>query len=192
MGATLNGASDQQKIDSATTLGLLGTNNALAYRTHEVERHLHSYERWLGAAAAPSGETHVADHMHDAPTAAAFQIDAGNNDWGAWVQIIGSSDTPVDTGNVKFDFHRVQFVECERTALYWVQIAFGATAAGAVTDGDFVLIPLEPQSAKAEEFPVETQTRRKSVGTKTWARCICPGQDTATLDFYLGLHEYEG
>jgi hypothetical protein len=33
-----------EKIDNKATLGSLGTSNSLAYRVHEIERHLHSYE----------------------------------------------------------------------------------------------------------------------------------------------------
>ena len=41
-----------QKIDNQATLGLLGTNNSLAYRVHEIEKHFHSPERWLGILGA--------------------------------------------------------------------------------------------------------------------------------------------
>jgi len=187
-----DGLYELSKIDKRATDGLAGVNDSLAYRVHEIENHVHSYERWSGAAASPSGETHVADHLHNNSSASAFQIDAGNDTWGSWVQIIGSTDTPVNTGMVKFDFHRIQFVAIERTALYWVQFAFGETAAGALTADDFVILPFEPQSNQAKEFPIDTQTKRHTVGTKVWARCVCPGQNTATADFYYGLHEYEG
>ena len=40
------------KIDDQATDGLSGVHNSLAYRTQEIERHLHSRERWLGLAGA--------------------------------------------------------------------------------------------------------------------------------------------
>ena len=58
---TLNGVTDLQKVDSAATDGLAGVNNSLAYRVHEIERHVHSYERWFELAAAPDPTDHVAD-----------------------------------------------------------------------------------------------------------------------------------
>ena len=33
---------------------------------------------------------------------------------------------------------------------------------------------------------------RAPAGSLLWARCIAVGQNTGTLDFYLGLHEYVG
>ena len=38
----------------------------------------------------------------------------------------------------------------------------------------------------------EVQTGRAPVGSKLWARCMYPGQNTATIDFYIGIHEYAG
>ena len=84
------------KIDDLATAGLLGVVNSLAYRVHEIERHLHSGARWFETAAVPDGEVHVADSIGSG--AGAFQIDAGNDTWGAWVQVLGSEDTPTVAG----------------------------------------------------------------------------------------------
>jgi len=51
------------KIDSAASKGLDGIVDSIAYRIHETERHMHSYERWFGAAAVPNGEIHIADRV---------------------------------------------------------------------------------------------------------------------------------
>lgn len=181
---------NSRKLDSQTTLGLAGTNNSTAYRIHEVERHLHSYENWFEVAATPSGETHIADRIGTG--AGAFQVDAGNDTWGAWLQIIGSSDTPSVAGNVKYDLHRFEFTSAERNAVYFVQFAFGETGAGALTSNDYTEAVLKPASNQIDSGPVLIQARRKTAGTKVWARTMCPGNDTGTLDFYFGLHEYEG
>ena len=92
------------KITETATLGLGETYNSLAYRVAEIERHLHSGARWYEKATTPSGETHVADRI--GVGAGAFQIDAGNDDWGSWVQILGSSDTPAEVGKAYFDPHQ--------------------------------------------------------------------------------------
>ena len=181
---------EQIKIDYLATLGLLGVNNSLAYRTHEIERHFHSYERWLEAAAAASGETHVADVL--GAGAGAFQLDAGNDDWGAWVQILGSSDTPVITGSAKFDLHRIEVETEERTGTYFLQFGFGATGAAALTAGDYTEAVYTGPAGAQTGGPIVVQSRRITKGVKAWARAKCPGQNTGTIDFYLGLHEYEG
>lgn len=181
---------DTAKIDKLATDGLAGTNNSLAYRTHEIERHLHSYERWLETAASASGETHVADRIGDGN--GAFVLDAGNDDWGAWVQVLGSSDTPVMAGNVKFDLHRIEVSATERNEIYFVQIALSDSGAAALATDDYTEIVFKPASNQIDSGPVMVQTRRKDVGTKVWARCKCPGQNTATMNLFIGLHEYEG
>jgi hypothetical protein len=156
----------------------------------EIERHLHSYERWMELAGTPAAETHRADRAGTG--AGIFQIDAGDNDWGAWLQILGSADTPITTGNVKFDVHRILVTATERSSIYVMQIAFAETAAAALTAGTYIEIPFAPASALVDAGPIEINCRRIAVGTKAWARCICPGQATATLNFLVGLHEYEG
>lgn len=181
---------DSSKIDGAATDGLAGTSNSLAYRTHEVERHLHSYEWWFETASVPNGEIHVADRIGSG--GGAFRIDAGNDDWGAWVQILGSSDTPVIGANPKFDLHRLEIAATERNEVYFVQIAIGASGAAALAANAYTEAVFKAASNQVDSGPVTIQMRRQDDGSKTWARCMCPGQNTATLDFYFGLHEYEG
>ena len=179
-----------EKIDDVAVDGLLGTEDSLAYRVGEVERHLHSYETWLETAAVPNGEIHVADEVGDG--AGAFQIDAGNLDWGAWVQVVGSGDTPVRAGSVEYDLHRIAVEDTEHNATYFIQIAFGDSGAAALAAGNYTDLLLSPTGALPSGTPVNTQARRAVAGTKAWARTMCPGQNTGTLDFYIGIHEYEG
>ena len=189
MAVIVNG-SGTGAIDSATTQGLNGVDNSLAYRVQEIERHLHSYERWFELAGTPAAETHRADAAGTG--AGVFQIDAGNDDWGSWLQILGSSDTPADGSAAKFDMHRLLVTATERNAIYVVQIGFGATGAASLTAGRYIEVVFLPASNVVDSGPVDVNCRRVSAGTKGWARCICPGQDTATLDFMFGIHEYEG
>lgn len=172
-------------IDGAATLGLTGASNSLAYRIAEVERHLHHYERWYGVAGTPSA-THKADEV--AAAIAAFQIDAGNADWGAWVQILGSADTALT-----YDLQQMYFVAAETAAtVHFVQIGFGATGAAALTAGTYTDFVYRSGAAITREAPDEFQTRRQAAGTLAWARCLAVGVNTSTLDFYFGLHLYEG
>ena len=175
---------------NAANAGLEGPEDSLGYRVGEIERHLHSYESWFGAAVAPSGETHVADRIGTTQTA--FQADAGNDTWGSWVQVLGSSDTPARTDQVKYDLHRFEFVTAERTGTHFIQVAFGDSGAAAFTAGDYSEFVIVEPIGQALPGPIQVQDRRKDVGTKAWVRIFVPGQNTGTLDFYIGLHEYEG
>lgn len=188
VGAAIQAETD--KIDNAATDGLAGTSNSLSYRTAEVERHAHSGGRWFETAATLSGETHVADEIGSG--GGAFQIDAGNDDWGPWLQVIGSSDTPVDAGKAFFDPHLVIVEDTEKAATYFIQLARGDSGAAGLAAGTYTDLPPYIATVQKETGPIITQSGRAPAGSKVWARCKCPGENTGTLDFYLGIHEYEG
>lgn len=190
MAQYLNGnVMSDAKIDNAATSGLTGVADSLAHRVAEIERHIHSAGRWFEKAATPAGETNVADRIGSG--AGAFEIDAGNNDWGSWVQILGSEDTPADTGKVYFDPHEFVVSYAERTGLYYVQLGRGATGAAALLAGTYSEFALD-ETDRAGGSIISVQTGRAPAGSKLWARCKSPGNDTAKLQFVFGIHEYEG
>jgi len=159
-----------------------------AGQLYEAERHLHNWERWFGLAGTPDGEVHRADRI--GTTSTVFQADAGDDTWGNWLQILGSDDTPADSGNTKYDLHRIIVNATERTGAHFVQIAFGASGAAALTAGDYTEFVFSPGTPQKVPGPVDIIDRRKAAGTKAWLRVWVPGQSTGTMDFYIGLHEY--
>ena len=177
------------KIDSLAVDGLGGVSNSLAYRVAEIERHLHSGGRWFGAATVANLPTHAADRI--GVGVGAFRIDAGDNDWGTWVQIVGSTDTPVSVGKVYFDPHEIIIEDVERASTYFVQIGRGATGDAALTAGTYTELVYAATNTKSAAV-VTAQTGRAPAGSLLWARCVVPGVDTGWMDFYIGLHEYEG
>jgi hypothetical protein len=189
-GALTSISAETDKIDGAAADGLSGVAGSLAYEVDEVETHLHSYESVFGVAATPSGETHVADRLVD--TTGPFVIDAGNDDWGSWVQVLGSDDTPSRTGMVYYDLNEFDFVAAERDETYYIQIGFGDSGADALANDDLSEKVVKPQSNLVDAGNKNIQCVRQAAGTKAWIRCKCPGQNTATLSLYIGLHEYEG
>jgi hypothetical protein len=179
------------KIAAANAGGLAATADSLAYGIGEIERHFHSWERWMAVAAVVNGEVKVADRIGTGT--AAFRATAGNNTWGAWLQILGSSDTPVIGGLVKFDIHRMSIVATgEVSATYFVQMGFGVSGAQALLDNTFSSFLYRVGSAQTRETPIPVQHRRQAAGTKAWLRIWALTKNGATLDFYFGLHEYEG
>jgi hypothetical protein len=154
----------------------------------ELEEHFHGWERWFGAAAVPNGEVHVADLMSSNPVS--FQADAGNNAFGSWLQIVGSGDTPVFIGSVTYMLHTILITAVERINLTVVQVGFGASGAAALAAGIYTTFPYIPQSAAAEELPVDFRSDEQPVGTKAWLRVFVPGQNTGTFNFFFGMHEH--
>ena len=182
----------EPKVDEVAVNGLAGVEDSLAYKVAELERHAHSWERWFGAATVPAGETHVADRIND--TSAPFQMDAGNDTWGAWVQVLGSTDLPVVAGRVKYDIHKLVFTDVEKNGkIHKLQIAFGASGAAALAAETYTeLIFFSSLGFPGDALPARLQTRRQGVDTKIWARVWVVGENTGTIDFFYGLHEYEG
>ena len=183
---------DVNKIDSLAVNGLEGVSNSLAYKVEEIERHFHGYEKWFGVAAAPAGETNIADRM--AGGIASFQLVAGADTWGNWVQILGSSDTPVLAGNAKFDLHRIMVTTTNSTNPYIIQVVSGESAgiAASLTAETFTEFGYISASNNNDSGIVDIMEHRKNVGTKMWARTCCIGGNATTINFYIGLHEYEG
>ena len=187
-----SGSPPSTLIDGVATLGLAGTVNSLAYRVHEIERHFHSSASWFEAAGTPSA-THFADRIGTVGGAGAFQLDAGNNTWGSWVQLLGSDDTPARDSQVYFDPHEIVITATERAGTYFIQMARGESGAAALVAGTYTEVVYESDAVGVKAKGItQIQTGRAPAGSRLWARCMCPGEDTATIDFYLGIHEYQG
>ncbi len=155
----------------------------------EVERHIHNRERWFGVAVSPSGITNGGDSDVMAP----YVPDAGNDDWGAWVLLLGTADTPSIPGMTKFDPHRLFLTAMERnTSIHRVQIAWHATSATmALAAGDYTELMIKPSSASFLSIPVPMRTERQDAGATIWIRVWADGQNTGTVNMFLGIHEYE-
>lgn len=190
------GNSHSPKMDHQAAAGLAGTAESLSYQIHELSNHHHSFEDWFGLADVPDAELHRADNVLDhvlANPIDPFVVDAGNEVWGAWVQILGSSDTPERTSMVFFDLHRIGVVATGDTATpYFLEISAGATAAAGVAAGDFATLEYFSATNQSAQTPIESKMERIAVTTKVWARVLAMGQNTSTFSFYFGLHEYPG
>lgn len=186
------GNDEIQKIDNRETDGLLGVEDSLSYRVNEVERHFHNREKWFGLASTPSGETHRADRM--GPGIAPFALISGNDAFGAWVQILGSLDTPVSSGMVKLDSHRFIVTTAGSTSMFLIQVASGESVelAAKVAAEEYTEAPFIALSNNNDSGISDIMSRRVAVGEKVWARCICIGQNAEDINLYFGVHEYEG
>lgn len=179
------------KLDAAPVDGLLGTEDSIGYIAQELDSHIHNFERWLGVAAVPNGEIHVADSILTSKTP--FVVDAGNDDWGAWVQILGSDDTPQIAGNVKYDAHRINVVDHQtNNSTHAVQIAAGASGAAALSAGTYTEFVVRTGGGNSRIDPMETKLKRQDASTKLWVRNWAHGVNTSTLSFFAGIHEYPG
>lgn len=181
-----------QKIDSLAVDGLLGVNNSLSYKVHEIERHFHGTDKFFGLAAVASGETHVADRVGG--SILPFPLTAGNDDFGSWVQILGSSDTPFTPGAVKFDMSKMLTTTTNSTNAFILQFASGESAglAAKIAAEDFTETMHVAATNNADSGIEGVKSPRIVVGEKLWARTCCIDASGSTIAAYFALHEYEG
>jgi len=186
--------SDIRKIDSFKTDGLLGTSNSLGYRVHEIEKHFHSREVWFGEHGARNAEVDCGARNVMTP----FQTDAGDDTWSVTpLCIIGTGDVPISSGYVKLDLHHIVVVDVESTAdldLHKVQLIWGSgTVAAAIGDDQISDVPPFIPERGAAFSVMDVMMPRITIGTdKVWVRHWVNGTNTATMDFFVGFHEYAG
>ena len=182
------------KIDLVSTNGLLGKNNSLAYRVHEIERHFHNKERWLGKKGTQTA-TDWADNV-----LTPFVAISGSDTYGADTDdealVLGIDNTPVDSGNVKFDVHRLLIVDVDHDTPYKIRIIYGSgTMAEAITAKQYSEVMMQFDSTNPQlsaGIPVEVMMRRVTSGVdKIWAQAW-NATDDSEIDFLIGLHEYAG
>jgi hypothetical protein len=182
-----------EKIDNMAVSGLLGTHNSLAYRVHEIERHFHGRERWVGKAAVQTATDWAAD------TLTPFQAISGANTYGAGANdealVLGTDDTPIISGMVRYDLHRLMMVAASSDTIYKLRIVCGTgTMADAITAGQYseICVMADAAAAQVPHDAFEIMMPRGYCGvTKVWVQAW-NATDNATIDFVVALHEYEG
>ena len=181
------------KIDDQAVNGLLGAPNSLAYKVHEIEKHFHSRERWFGINGDQSGNNWAAYNLIP------FIAISGNNGYGSdaddEAKVFGTDDTPVISGSVKFDLHRMLIIDADHTTVYRLRIVYGTgTMADAITAGQYTEIMVKYDHALfgGGGVPTEIQMPRLNSGSdKVWIQAWSPA-DNSQIDFFIGIHEYEG
>jgi len=188
---------EQAYIDRVPVLGLSGVEDSLAYKVHEIEKHFHSRERWFGKSADQSGTDWNAPASGTGmPTL--FRAISGNSDYGGdandEAKVIGLGDSSI-SGKAMFDIHRIAISACSITTVFILRVIFGTgTMAAAITAGQYseVMLRRNPGGGENHIMPIDLQIRRLTWGIdQVWIQ-MKSGTDNATVDFYVGLHEYAG
>ena len=159
----------------------------------EVEKHIHNNEKWFGKNPFPTAETNIASRATGGVMVVGFTLTAGNSAFGSWIQILGSSDTPVATGKTKFDMHRFLVSGTNSTNVFIIQIVYGESAdiAAKLSAEEFTEFTYVSGTNNNDSGISDVISKRVDAGTKVWARCACVGANGTTLAGFLGLHEYD-
>ncbi len=182
-------SSAESKIDKTAVNGLLGGNNSLAYKVHEIEKHFHSSEFWFGN----DGDSTMSRANNTTP----WVLDGGaQNVYGTEVQISAANDFNADiegqTAAVKIDLHKITVVESEENDVnYVIQFWAGETTfseAGFLTE-----VPYRTGGNAAEAQPISVMCPRFKVGCKIWGRVKCShAVSNKQLSILIGAHGYKG
>ena len=174
--------------------GLSGTSDSIGYRTAEVEKHLHNRGFWRGKQNPQTATDWAADVINNA-----FRAISGNNAYGTDLNdealVVGTADTPVLSGYVKYDMHKILITDASSTSIYKLRIVYGSgTMAAAIAANQFSEFVTRVDAATGQLPMVshEVMMPRVNCGVdKIWIQAW-NATDNATIDFYVGWHEYSG
>ena len=152
-----------------------------------VEEHLHNRERWFGKSADQSGTDWAVESG-----LTVFKAISGDGDFGGDVndeaKVLGTSDTPAITGMTLYDAHRIIVNAASNANPYVLRIVYGSgTMADAETADQYTDVML---TEAKKGTPVDVlMPRTTCAACQLWVRAK-NGTDNATIDFYVGIHEY--
>jgi hypothetical protein len=148
---------------------------------HNLEQHFHTREIWFGNGVVENSLT-------------PYTATSGNGDFDGETLLIDSTDTPVITGNNYFDFHRLLITATSEDTPFYIMLAWGytGTVVNAISQNRTTVIPIISLAASpfSNGAPFEVKMPKLRSGTKVWALCKNV-TNLATVNFFIGLHEYE-
>jgi hypothetical protein len=186
--------SETQKIDKKAVDGLLGISNSLAYKVHEIEKHLHSSGRFFGYSGTPNATATI---MSLTP----WNLVSGAGTYGTAVQIFkGDENFDLPFTPTHFDPHRLFIEDASADGLYKIRIANSgwngsshtyANMAAAVAAGKYTESLIAIADNKKPEGSIAVQTGRATVGSMVWAQ-VWSSVNGADIDGIVGVHTYVG
>jgi hypothetical protein len=156
-----------------------------------TEDHFHNYERWFGAQPAQIGPGSLT-------SLTPFRVTSLNvaETFGASIVVFDGTETPVQTGMVKFDFHRIMIIDAQNTNKTY-RLRFANSSKGHITYNDAVAAGVYTDlcfrltTNASQPQPVTMVHRRVPSGTKVWAAVATLDGVAQWLDFLVGIHEYD-
>ena len=159
----------------------------------EIEHHLHNRERWYGKKSSQT-----ATQWGETTTLTAFRAISGNNAYGTDTNdealVLGSADTPAISGKTKFDLHRLFVTSVSEDTIYKLRIIYGTgTMAAAIAANQYSEVIVRCDStnpSQVDGIPFDVLFPRMASGTQVWVQAWNV-TDNATIDFLVGIHEYD-
>ena len=152
----------------------------------EIEKHFHNRERWFGKLAVQTA-TDWGEQAGLTPYRAISGLGVFGADANDEAQVLGADDSPAIVGMTKYDAHRIEVQAASNANPFVLRLIYGdGTMADAEAAGDYTdVMVMEARKGS----PVDVLMPRRDVCCKLWARAK-NAADNATIDFFIGLHEY--
>ena len=158
----------------------------------EINERFHTSERWMGLHSTPVGEVTISRRLTGSDINPFVLAASGFvHQFGSWVQVLGSGDTPTFAGKTEFDIPRVLVAGSSlANDLYTIQIAVGESAdlTAKLANNEYEeFIYQAPATANASGI-CDIGHKKYNSGTKVWMRTN--GVATSTISLYYALREY--
>ncbi len=156
----------------------------------KIDEEAHTPEEFCGANASPVFPTTAADSDTKTP----FVLTGGNDTWGAWLHMIGSTDLPVRTGKVAFDIHEVFISSVSTASAGKIQIGWDLTTSSVILANEtYSSVMFRPSGVgvNLSAVPVGLRMPDVPVGTLIFGRCWVFDENGATVSVFLGDHEFD-
>lgn len=159
----------------------------------QAANHLHNRERWFGKLAVQTA-TDWGEEAGLTP----YRAISGNADFGSdpndEALVLGTDDTPAIAGKTLFDPHRLVVIDQSVVTVWVLRLIYGtgtmsaAEAAGQYSD--VMIIANSAITILAGGAPFNVILPRLNCGVdKLWVRAK-NATNNATIDFFMGIHEY--
>ena len=167
--------------------------NPWARSTYDIVREIldddHTRERWFGISGNQSGNDWALN------TLAPFVATSSTNDYGAEVKVLGTDDTPIFTDSKRFDINEIFILDSTEASVWKLRTVWGTgTRADAVAAEQFseevvMIDPTNPQQSAGMAVMVRIIPLVVGVD-KVWIQGW-NATNNATIDFLVGVHEYD-
>ena len=152
----------------------------------EIEKHVHNRERWFGKTPVQTA-TDWGTQAGLTPYRAISGLGVFGADANDEAQVLGADDSPAIVGMTKYDAHRIEVQAASNANPFVLRLIYGdGTMADAEAAGQYSDV-MVMDARKGS--PVDVLMPRRDVCCKLWARAK-NAADNATIDFFIGLHEY--
>ena len=162
--------------------------DAILKETIEIEQHIHNHGRWFGKLGVQNA-TDWAEQAGLVPFRAISGLGVFGADANDEALVLGTDDTPAIAGMTRFDAHRILISAASNATNFILRLIHGSgTMAAAELAGSYSDVMVQEARKGA---PIDITQRRAYCGTdKVWLRAK-NATNNATVDFFIGIHEYE-